>query len=204
MDIALLRATCECTQGVHIDEPHVQFLFEVLEHDLGAAERVAWLRFVSGRTRLPPPAMMGEKYKHLTIKPLSKAENAPGGAASQDGFLPESHTCFFYLDLPRYSSRHVMLERMRYAIATCRSIDNDATPASEGGAFPAMQDDVHPELLRQWAAAGSGLGGGGGVVIASGGGGGIGIGGGGGGIGGGGGPQSPGSGEGLDGRGFLV
>ena len=129
--------------------------------------------------------MMGEKYKHLTIKPLSKAENAPGGAASQDGFLPESHTCFFYLDLPRYSSRHVMLERMRYAIATCRSIDNDATPASEGGAFPAMQDDVHPELLRQWAAAGSGLGGGGGVVIASGGGGGIGIGGGGGGIGGG-------------------
>jgi uncharacterized membrane protein YgcG len=202
VDIALLRATCECTQGVHIDDSHVQYLFDVLEHDLVPAERVAWLRFVSGRTRLPPPAMMAEKYKHLTIKPLSKAENAmrdlrhaaarargdrhggggtaargagsggsnSGGASSasghgggggggggvdttQDGFLPESHTCFFYLDLPRYSSRDVMLERMRYAIATCRSIDNDATPASETGAFPIV-DDVHPNAaqLRGWGA----------------------------------------------------
>lgn len=182
VDIALLRATCECTQGVHIDDPHVQYLFDVLEHDLSPAERVAWLRFVSGRTRLTPPAMMAEKYKHLTIKPLSKAENAMrdsrnaaaahgtrsssgsasgassrGGASdggadggvdtSQDGFLPESHTCFFYLDLPRYSSRDVMLERMRYAIATCRSIDNDATPASETGAFPVV-DDVHPNAVQ--------------------------------------------------------
>ena len=40
-------------------------------------------------------------------------------------FLLESHTCFFTIDLPAYSSNEIMYERLNYAITVCSSIDGD-------------------------------------------------------------------------------
>lgn len=45
-----------------------------------------------------------------------------------DNYLPVSHTCFFELELPRYSSVSVMRERLRYSIMNCAAIDTDNTP----------------------------------------------------------------------------
>ncbi|CAF1141610.1 unnamed protein product [Rotaria sordida] len=36
-----------------------------------------------------------------------------------------SHTCFFTLDLPEYSTTDIMYERLNYAITNCTSIDGD-------------------------------------------------------------------------------
>ncbi|CAF1398421.1 unnamed protein product, partial [Didymodactylos carnosus] len=38
-----------------------------------------------------------------------------------------SHTCFFALDLPPYSTEEIMYERLNYAITHCSSIDADYT-----------------------------------------------------------------------------
>ncbi|CAF4021260.1 unnamed protein product, partial [Rotaria sp. Silwood1] len=38
-----------------------------------------------------------------------------------------SHTCFFTLDLPAYSTTDIMYERLNYAITCCSSIDGDGT-----------------------------------------------------------------------------
>ena len=45
--------------------------------------------------------------------------------SNPDQFLPESYTCFFLLKLPRYSSREVLLQKLKYAIHFCKSIDTD-------------------------------------------------------------------------------
>ena len=38
-----------------------------------------------------------------------------------------SHTCFFTIDLPTYSTKEIMYERLNYAITCCSSIDGDGT-----------------------------------------------------------------------------
>ena len=36
-----------------------------------------------------------------------------------------SHTCYFTLDLPAYTTTDVMYDRLNYAITSCSSIDGD-------------------------------------------------------------------------------
>jgi hypothetical protein len=51
-------------------------------------------------------------------------------AQNNDLVLPISHTCFFQLELPRYSADNILREKLLYAITYCRDIDTDfrATP----------------------------------------------------------------------------
>jgi len=83
-----------------------------------AEERQAFLRFTWGRSRMP-----------LTIEEMNQQQNPRFILASAhkntDLNLPESHTCFFQLDLPNYSTYEIMRERCLYAFMNCRSIDND-------------------------------------------------------------------------------
>ncbi|KAL5252247.1 hypothetical protein ACHWQZ_G015137 [Mnemiopsis leidyi] len=76
-------------------------------------DRVALMRFVSGRSRLPND--IADVSQRFQIMKTDK---------SKDG-LPTSQTCFFQLRLPDYSSEVIMEERLRYAIHNCRSIDAD-------------------------------------------------------------------------------
>jgi other hect domain ubiquitin protein ligase E3 len=48
-----------------------------------------------------------------------------------DGALPKADTCFFNLELPEYSSKEIMRDRIRFAILTdCESMNAD-NPVSE-------------------------------------------------------------------------
>jgi hypothetical protein len=40
-------------------------------------------------------------------------------------FFLESYTCIFTLQLPEYSNKEIMYERVNYAITYCSSIDID-------------------------------------------------------------------------------
>lgn len=76
-----------------------------------------FLKFVWGRTTIPDgKAKM--KIDRMNKKP-------------PDNYLPVSHTCFFTLDLPKYSSIEIMREKLLYAIINCKAIDLDGA-AGEG------------------------------------------------------------------------
>lgn len=38
-----------------------------------------------------------------------------------------SHTCVFSIDLPEYSTKEIMYDKLIYAITNCSSIDGDGT-----------------------------------------------------------------------------
>ncbi|CAG5849679.1 unnamed protein product [Menidia menidia] len=90
----------------------VQWFWQTLEQ-FSNEERVLFMRFVSGRSRLPAnTADISQRFQIMKVdRPFDS--------------LPTSQTCFFQLRLPPYSSQAVMAERLRYAINNCRSIDMD-------------------------------------------------------------------------------
>ncbi|CAL8352432.1 unnamed protein product [Merluccius merluccius] len=97
-----------------VDEQHslVQWFWQTLG-DFSNEERVLFMRFVSGRSRLP--ANTADISQRFQIMKVDRPYDS----------LPTSQTCFFQLRLPPYSSQAVMAERLRYAINNCRSIDMD-------------------------------------------------------------------------------
>jgi hypothetical protein len=46
-------------------------------------------------------------------------------AGRDDRHLPRSHTCFFTLDLPAYTSADALRKKLLYAARHCTAIDND-------------------------------------------------------------------------------
>ncbi|XP_044259648.1 probable E3 ubiquitin-protein ligase HERC1 isoform X3 [Tribolium madens] len=97
-----------------LDENHnlVRWLWNILE-GFTDAERVLFMRFVSGRSRLP--ANLADLSQRFQVMKVDKAVNG----------LPTAQTCFFQLRLPPYTSQDIMAERLRYAINNCKSIDMD-------------------------------------------------------------------------------
>lgn len=55
-------------------------------------------------------------------------------------FILGSHTCFFTIDLPAYSTAEIMCERLNYAISYCSSIDGDGMATDEPNAGEIIPD----------------------------------------------------------------
>ncbi|KNC55091.1 HECT domain containing 3 [Thecamonas trahens ATCC 50062] len=122
VDVALLKANTMYSKGVSADSPHVVLFWQVMENEFSDAERRLFLRFVWGRSRLPSSsAAFDEKFK-IQAFVLDDGDDA-------DRHLPQSHTCFFSINLPPYSTAAVMAQRIRYAMTNCRAIDTDFLPA---------------------------------------------------------------------------
>lgn len=133
-------------KGVDATSSLVQWFWEVME-EFSNQERSLFLRFVWGRTRLPR-TIADFRGRDFVLQVLDKYHPA-------DHFLPESYTCFFLLKMPRYSckvripnpvpqsiqfrstsfhfsysffvfsAQAVLLEKLKYAIYFCKSIDTD-------------------------------------------------------------------------------
>ncbi|XP_026052426.1 probable E3 ubiquitin-protein ligase HERC1 isoform X3 [Carassius auratus] len=90
----------------------IGWLWQSLE-EFTNEERVLFLRFVSGRSRLPSnPADITQKFQ------IIKVDRPVNG-------LPTAQTCFFQLRLPPYTNQAILAERLRYSIHNCPSIDMD-------------------------------------------------------------------------------
>lgn len=111
IDFNVLRS-CMRYREINENSVLIQWLWKTL-NDFNREERVLFLKFVSGRSRLPVVASdMPQRFQVMKVdRPIDT--------------LPTSQTCFFQLRLPGYSSQAVMAERLRYAIRHCRSIDMD-------------------------------------------------------------------------------
>ena len=97
------------------------------------AQRVSYLRFVWGRSRLPlTPDGFARRHK------LSLLHRSPA-----DAYLPVAHTCFFSIDLPAYSNRNTMRDKLLYAITHCQAIDaDDTTAARQAAGGSTWREDV--------------------------------------------------------------
>lgn len=102
--------------GCQKSDPHIVLFWKMLRERLDDEERCKFLRFVWGRSRLP---LRAEEFERkLKISRMHKSDAAP------DDYLPISHTCFFSIDLPRYSSLDAMHQKVLYAITHCVAIGN--------------------------------------------------------------------------------
>ena len=112
LDIDKFKAHTEY-EGYNKNDNNIIWFWEWLEA-ANQKEKIKYLKFVSGRSRLPK-SENGFKYKHIISKAVYSEKN---------GF-PKSMTCFFKLNLPEYDSKEILFEKMKYAIIYCYEIDTD-------------------------------------------------------------------------------
>ena len=97
---------------------------------MDASQRVLFLKFVSGRSRLPVNAVdLGQRFQ---IMKVDKDANS----------LPTAQTCFFQLRLPPYESKEILRERLLYAIMHCRAIDMDNYMLNRGADDDAGMENI--------------------------------------------------------------
>jgi E3 ubiquitin-protein ligase HERC2 len=115
IDLNLLQSITEYS-GCSASDPHIGYFWQVMK-DFSNDERSAFIRFTWGRSRLPlTAAAFSQRLK------LQSFHKTPA-----DQYFPVSHTCFFSIELPTYSSVEVMREKLLYAIFNCEAIDGDDT-----------------------------------------------------------------------------
>jgi len=108
IDIDVLKAnTVYGGCGPH--DPHIRHFWAVLT-SFSQLERAQFLRFTWGRSRLPAGAKFRDKLRidstNLDIT-----------------HLPAAHTCFFSLELPRYTTEDMMRDKLTKAITLCTSME---------------------------------------------------------------------------------
>lgn len=140
VDIELLQRNTEYDEGVSPHDEHVRRFWRVLD-GFDSEQRQQFLRFVWARSRLPASAAeFTQKFKLQAAVP--EPGTAPGArdvVNDPDLFLPKAHTCFFSLNLPRYTSDGVMREKLLYAAYNCLTLDADYRLLdSEMGGWPGV------------------------------------------------------------------
>lgn len=111
----------------------VRRFWQALE-SMSNEERISYLKFVWGRTRLPL-----KEEEHVESHMIELIESWDPSR------LPVGRTCFFKLQLPPYESVHQLKTKLLYSIAHCRSIDADydrAGAANEEEQLSAGQADA--------------------------------------------------------------
>mmetsp|Transcript_4802 Transcript_4802/g.11584 ORF Transcript_4802/g.11584 Transcript_4802/m.11584 type:complete len:429 (+) Transcript_4802:1012-2298(+) len=117
VSVDALRAHTRYGEGVDVHETHVRYFWQTM-HAFSPQERAAFLRFTWGRSRLPSGASAW-KDQWFRIHTMESVQ--------PDSRLPVAHTCFFSMELPRYSSARVCYQRLQYAVLNCVDIDADTS-----------------------------------------------------------------------------
>lgn len=118
VDIDLLQANTEYDDDVSPTDVHIQSFWRVLR-SFDDCDRSQFLRFVWARSRLPSKtADFQQKFK-------IHSPTGDGPREEPDQYLPKAHTCFFSINLPRYSSDEVMAKKLRYTMYNCIEMDAD-------------------------------------------------------------------------------
>jgi hypothetical protein len=113
IDVDLLERMTDFS-GWSRSDKEVQWFFDVLR-EAEPHEVASVLQFISGRPTIGRnEATFGRRFKIDRI----------GGG---DGKWPMSHSCYNVLDLPKYSTKELLRERILTASALCKSIDADDT-----------------------------------------------------------------------------
>jgi len=128
--------------GFTRNDVHVVMFWRMMREKLDDEEKCQFLRFVWGRSRLP------NRVEDFDRK--FKISRMPRSDANPDKYLPISHTCFFSLDLPKYSTLDIMHQKILYAITHCVAIDADDTSNAQEAARrsgPSVESESEDEDL---------------------------------------------------------
>jgi len=113
IDLDYLKANTKYRNPVLSTDKHISIFWDVME-SFSHEERQGFLRFVWGQSRLPyNSADFTQKFE------ITSCRN------NTDQALPVSHTCFFSIELPRYSKFDSARSKILYALNNCHQIDAD-------------------------------------------------------------------------------
>ena len=111
LDVKALKRNTKY-DGYRENDDEIKWFWEWLE-ECSDHEQSLYLKFVSGRTRLPKEKNF--KFEHIIVKSERNNNEA----------LPHSATCFFTLKLPMYKDKETLKKKMYYSILNCDEIDGD-------------------------------------------------------------------------------
>jgi len=117
VDVAALKAHTAYGATAAAGMVHVRYFWASLE-TFTPEQRRLFLKFIWGRNRLP---LTEEDWgdQRMRIHTLDKP--------NPNAYFPVAHTCFFSIELPKYTSRDVCYKKLLYAINNCSAIDADNT-----------------------------------------------------------------------------
>lgn len=118
VDIDLLEANTEYDDDLSASDEHIQSFWRVLR-GFDHYDRSQFLRFVWARSRLPTKAA----HFHQKFKIHNATDE--GAKENPDLYLPKAHTCFFSINLPRYTSDAIMAQKLTYTMYNCIEMDAD-------------------------------------------------------------------------------
>lgn len=125
IDVDFLERHTTYLNGNHRTDAHVEFFWDVLKTRFTQEDLAKFMTFVWGQSRLPARSEdLTKPFRICNHKVNDKSQVAI------DAALPVAHTCFFSIDLPRYSNIDVCAERLLYAVTNCVAIDIDNDRAS--------------------------------------------------------------------------
>jgi hypothetical protein len=75
-------------------------------------EKSLYIKFAWGRSRLPPDSASGGEKHSIELYRSSTYDN-------HDLYFPHAHTCFFTVELPRYTKDTIARDKILYAIVNC-------------------------------------------------------------------------------------
>jgi ubiquitin-protein ligase E3 A len=115
IDIELLKSFTKYTG--RFDNPNekdkkvIAWFWEVLE-EMTNEDRCRYWKFVNGSSK-------------LALNFRDQAEIHKVGPITRTDCYPISHTCFSTLDLPDYSNKEILRDKLTTAVRLCGEIDND-------------------------------------------------------------------------------
>ena len=120
LDVELLERVAVYDKSCSRADAHIEFFWSALrdDHCFSEHERSQFLMFCWARSRLPT------SMDAFTM-PFKITAPTGAAAAEPDQHLPTSQTCFFTLTLPKYSSRAILVKKLKYAIKHTKSMDAD-------------------------------------------------------------------------------
>lgn len=111
IDFKDLKRNVEYGGSFSFDNQTIQWFWEVVE-DFDSSQKALLVQFITGTSKLPSGG-----FRHLTgIHGLQRIQISPGNGKDR---LPSAHTCFNQLELPEYSSKDSLREKLLLAITEC-------------------------------------------------------------------------------------
>ena len=108
VDVELLKSFTQYNGDLNKDSNRVKWLWEIL-NEIPDEDKVKFVKFCYAQERLPSTK---EEYERLQVVLKIK----PYMDKNKKDVFPKADTCFFSLELPEYSNKNIMKQRIVAAI----------------------------------------------------------------------------------------
>ena len=125
--------------GCSPSDAHIKNFWKMMTDVFDDSQRAKFIAFTWGRSRLPHSEKDYEQRFKITSHNNAEASRNP------DSFFPIAHTCFFQIELPRYTSIEAMSKKVIWAMESCASIDDDGYSSATGSRVQETEDDEAAE-----------------------------------------------------------